>query len=151
MRNSIASAICIAATLATSSMAHAACNTKEPVFSCTTTKGKYVEVCDADKVIQYSFGKKGEKPEMALSIPRAEATTYQWSGFGRNMTYSVQIPNSGTVYEVFSSTDKMSDEHARTSGINVLVGEKLVASLACKDATVVNNIEGISLKPAPWQ
>ncbi len=88
---------------------------------------------------------------MAFSIPRDAASTYQWNGFGSSFNYSVQIPNGNTVYEVFSSTDRMGDEHASTSGINVNAGGKHVATLTCKSGTVVNNIEGISLKPASWQ
>lgn len=147
----LAPSICFAAALTMSSMTHAACQSQKPIFSCTTTKGKFVEVCDAGQTIQYSFGKKGGKPEMALSIPRSAATTYQWDGRGSSITYSVQIPNAKTVYEVFSSTDRMSQEHKSTAGINVEINGQHAATLTCKAETVVNNIEGISLKPASWQ
>lgn len=137
---------CIFVSLFAASVTYAACAGKM-IFSCTTTKGKTVEVCDAGSTIKYTFGKKGAPPEMALAIPRAAASTRQWDGMGRDMSYSVQIPNGNTVYEVFSSVDKMTEEGE--SGINVEIAGKHAATLTCKAETVINNIEGISLNPAP--
>ena len=50
------------------------CFIANTIFSCTTTKGKVVEVCDSGKTTDYSFGKKGTKPELALSVPRDALT-----------------------------------------------------------------------------
>lgn len=124
---------------------YASCKSKT-IFSCTTTKGKVVEVCDAGPNIQYSFGKKGATPEMAIAIPRRKASTYQWDGMGSGMTYTVRIPNGNTVYEVFSSADRNTQEIS--SGINVEIGGKQVATLTCKPETVIDNIEGAQLPPA---
>ena len=85
---------------------------------------------------------------MALSIPRDKATTFQWKGFGRYINHSVQIPNGNTVYEVFSSADRI--ENDITFGINVSVDGNNIANILCKN-NVINNIEDISLNPAPWQ
>jgi hypothetical protein len=145
MNRYLAITICIFVSLFVSSMAHAACASKT-VFACTTSKGKFVEVCDADKTIQYAFGKKNAKPELALEIPRSAASTRQWDGMGRYMSYSVQIPNGNTVYEVFSSVDKIEQEI--TSGINVEIAGKHAATLTCKPETVIDNIEGVELPPA---
>lgn len=97
MKNpSIAIISALFAAFSCSAFAESTCASKV-IFSCTTTKGKTVEVCDAGSTIKYSFGKKGAPPEMALAIPRAAASTRQWDGMGRYMSYSVQIPNGNTV------------------------------------------------------
>lgn len=124
-----------------------ACSAPEMlVFSCTTTKQKYVEVCDAGKTISYVFGRKGGKPELSLSIPREEATTYQWKGFGRYITYSVNIPNGSTVYSVFSGLDRLAEDHPLEAGINVMSDGAHIATIACRSETVENNMEGIDLR-----
>ena len=117
------------------------------IFSCTTTKQMYVEVCDARKTISYAFGKKGAKPEMALSVPRVLATTHQWNGMGRYITYAVNIPNGKTIYSVFTSFDK-SDDLSVDAGVNVETNGKRVATVKCKPETVQHNIEGIDLRAA---
>ncbi len=86
------------------------------------------------------------KPEMALSVPKNVASTKQWEGFGRNMYYSVLIPNGNTTYEVFSNVDKFDQEISY--GIYVIVNEEIAATIKCKANTVIDNIEGIALKPA---
>ncbi|MGB6007773.1 hypothetical protein [Castellaniella sp.] len=133
------------------SEAPTACLNSKLVFACTTTKGKAVEICDSDDILQYSFGTKGHYPELSLSVPRSEASTFQWDGRGSEITYSVQIPNGDTVYEVFTSMSRMSNEHEIVSGINVEVAGKHVATLTCLDDTVQQDMEDIPLKPASWQ
>ena len=117
------------------------------IFSCTTTKQMQVEVCDAGKTISYAFGKKGAKPEMALSVPRAAATTHQWNGMGRYITYAVNIPNGKTIYSVFTSFDR-SDDLSVDAGVNVETNGKHIATVKCKPETVQHDIEGIDLRTA---
>lgn len=137
----------LAILLAMPALAHAACpGGKRPVFACTTTKGKAVQVCDAGKTIAYTFGTPGATPDMALSVPRAAASTYQWSGVGAVMRYSVRIPNGETVYEVFDAVDR--NARTATSGIDVAVAGKHVATLACRHGSTVANIEDIALRAA---
>lgn len=118
------------------------------VFSCTTTKQKVIEVCDAGKTIEYSFGKAGAKPELALAVPRSEASTFQWEGIGSAISYTVDIPNGKTVYSVFWSAEKATANIE--SGVNVEVDGKHVARVLCKPDTTVQNIEGIKLKRAAY-
>lgn len=140
--NKIPMAVLAAALLAPTS--HAACPSTT-LFSCATTKGKFVEVCDSGKTIDYAFGKKGAKPELALSIPRDAATTNQWAGVGRSVYYSVLIPNGNTVYEVFSSFDRI--DHEESAGIYVRIDDKDVATIQCKTDTVKSELEGVELRP----
>ena len=132
----------------TTAAASVACGGNKTIFACTTTKGKAVEVCDSGETLQYSFGKKGDTPELAISVPRSNASTFQWDGTGNRMTYSVQIPNGNTVYEVFTAIDRMSDHHEMAAGINVEVAGKHATTLTCQVDTVVQDLEGIALKAA---
>jgi len=85
--------------------------------------------------------------ELAFSVPRSVASTRQWNGIGRDMIYSVQIPRGGIVYEVFQDADKISQQV--DSGIIVTFNGKNAAQLACRQETVINNMEGVALRPAP--
>jgi len=130
---------------------HAACNSGEKtVFSCTATNNKQIEVCDAGRTISYSFGKRGKKPELALSVPRNKVTTFQWHGIGRYMNYSVSIPNGKYMYTVYTSVDKLERNEAKgfEAGVTVEKGDKLLATVICRDKSVVDNIYGINLRPS---
>lgn len=138
-------------TLLITTNTYAACeNGSKTVFSCTTINNKQIEVCDAGKTISYAFGKQGRKPELALSVPRDEATTFQWLGIGRYINYSVAIPNGKYRYNVYTSYDKLeeNEDKAFEAGVTVEEGDKLLARVICRDETVVDNIEGIKLRTA---
>ena len=119
------------------------------IFSCLTGKSKLIEVCDAGKTVSYSFGFPNSKPEIVVTVPRNKASTYQWEGIGRYISYSVNIPNGNTVYNVFWAVDKLSDEHAIEAGVNVEINKELVATVQCVgEKNIVQNIEGIELQRA---
>ncbi len=121
---------------------------KSTVFQCLTSKGKQIEVCDSGKTIDYSFGKPGSAPELAIRAKRDDASTYQWQGMGSAMTYSVDIPNGNTTYSVFWSADRMSEAHAISAGVSVVVSGKSVATVNCAaNKPITQQIEGIELKP----
>lgn len=129
--------------------AWAQCNAgSKTVFSCTTTKGKVIELCDAGKTMVYSFGKPTQTPEIVVQVPRAAASTYQWQGVGRYMSYTVDIPNGDTVYSVFWGVDRLDEQHPIEAGVNVSVKQKQLASVRCdNNKKIVQEIEGINLKP----
>jgi len=124
----------------------AACpSSSTTIFSCTTSNNKIIQVCDAKKSISYTFGRTNQ-PELSISVPRNRASTYQWSGFGRNMNYTVNIPNGSTTYRVFSNIDKF-DEYSG-AGVEVEQNGNLLATVKCDESKpLINNIEGINLKP----
>ena len=132
-----------------SSGALAACDTgNTTVFSCTTAKGKVIQVCDARSTIDYSYGKPA-KPEIVLHVPRRQTSTQQWNGTGRDISYAVNIPNQNTVYSVFWSADRLSDEHGISAGVNVEINHKYVATVSCSSKRpIISNIEGINLPEA---
>jgi hypothetical protein len=119
------------------------------LFSCLTTKGKQIEVCDSGKAIAYSFGKPNAKPEMAFSVPRAQATTSQWNGVGRYESYAIDIPNKTTTYSVFFGTDRLTDAHTVEAGVNVLIKNNIAATVKCAGKNIINGLEGLNLKPTP--
>lgn len=122
---------------------------EQTIFSCLTGKSKLIEVCDAGKTVSYSFGFPNSKPEIVVTVPRNKASTYQWEGIGRYISYSVNIPNGNTVYNVFWAVDKLSDEHAIEAGVNVEINKELVATVQCVgEKNIVQNIEGIELQRA---
>ena len=131
--------------------AQSACPSDSTIFACTTTNGKFVEVCDAGQVIRYTFGRPGKTPELALSVPRDQASTLQWPGVGRYINYGVTIPNGNTTYQVFTSVERLFEgdedsDGSYTAGINVEVDRRHVATVDCKTDTVIDNMEGIDLK-----
>ena len=116
------------------------------VFSCLTEKKKQIEVCDAGKTINYTYGKVGN-PEISIKVPRSEASTSQWSGIGRWMTYAIDIPNGNTVYSVSWGVDRVDDNHPVEAGVTATVNGKTVANVSCIESTVRQQIEDIDLKP----
>ena len=101
------------------SSANAGCGTdNKTVFSCQAAKGKIIQVCDAGKMIEYSFG-KAKAPEIVVRVPRNEASTSQWNGIGRYLSYAIDIPNGNTIYSVFWGSDRVTDEHKIETGVNV--------------------------------
>ena len=139
-------ALCLASATLFAPSAFSACAAgSKTLFACTTAKGKVVEVCDAGQTITYSFGSPKTKPEIALAVPRDKATTYQWEGIGRYMSYAVDIPNGSTTYNVFIGMDRLSEAHAVEAGVNVLDNGKLLATVKCTDKNLIGNLEGVKL------
>ena len=131
-----------------SSSAIAGCGTdSKTVFSCQVAKGKIIQVCDAGKMIEYSFG-KAKTPDIVVRVPRNEAPTSQWNGIGRYLSYTIDVPNGNTIYSVFWGSDRVTDEHKIEAGVNVEINNQLAATVKCIDEkSIIQNIEGIDLKP----
>lgn len=126
----------------------AACQSEQQtLFSCMTAKGKRIQLCDQQQTLEYSFGKPSLKPEIVVQVPRSAASTSQWPGVGRWMSYSVEIPNGKTVYSVFWGVDRLSEEHGIEAGVNVEVNGKHAATVKCgEESTIIQNMEGVDLK-----
>lgn len=141
-------ALCLAAALIPIAQpAMAACRTGEvEVFACTTERGKEVLVCDAGETLSYAFGRKGAPPELALRVPRPAASTFQWRGMGRWMSYAVTVPNEGTAYTVHWAVDRLGVDHPVEAGIRVERDRKTLSSIECRQGTVRQQMEGIDLR-----
>lgn len=64
------------------------------------------------------------------------------------MSYAVDIPNGNTTYNVFWGADRLSENHSIEAGVNVLINEKMAATVKCSGNNIEQNMEGIDLKPA---
>lgn len=135
----------IVATLCSSNV-YANCGSGKTLFFCNTVKGKQVEVCDSEKTINYSFGKANKKPEIAIKVPRDKVSTFQWAGVG-DESYAVDIPSSSTVYNVFWGVNRIDEKHPVSAGVNVFVNKNLVTTVNCSEKGLVNNLQGVKLKP----
>ena len=130
-----------------STQVYAVCEGSKTLFFCNTQKGnKQIVVCDSDKTIDYSFG-KAAKPDVTVKVARDVASTRQWDGMGGSIFYSVDIPNKSAVYNVFWSANRNDEAHGVEAGVNVFVDKKLKTTLKCNEKDLVNNIEGVQLKP----
>jgi hypothetical protein len=118
----------------------------DTIFSCVTTNNKKIAVNSFDKYIEYKFGQDLENPELALSVPRDQASTWQWNGVGREMSYSVTVPNGAYDYIVFFLVDRISDDHPVTSGVTIEMNQKVISTVYCLSDTLVQSLEGIDLK-----
>lgn len=117
------------------------------VFSCRTRAGKEIQVCDSGRTIDYAFGRPTQKPELVIRAARATASTVQWLGIGRSMSYSVEIPNRDVKYTVYWAVDRLDEEHPIDAGVMVERNGKQLARVRClDDDKLIQNIEGIDLK-----
>lgn len=137
----------LAASLVFSAGAWASCPAKtQTIFQCTTTNNKIVQVCDAGKTINYSFGKPNQTPELAVSVLRNKVTTHQWEGIGRYENYSINIPNGNYFYRVFSSIDKINQSHS--AGVEISKNDNLIATVNCAPSKkFTSNLIGVNLQP----
>ncbi|MFO1203890.1 MAG: hypothetical protein U1E58_14765 [Tabrizicola sp.] len=121
--------------------AHAICQ-EEEVFSCPIGK-KVVEVCSFRGELTYSFGREGS-PEIILYEPLETVAYTPWPGIGRAIWDSVAFENEGVTYEVWSSFDKMDENAVLEGGVNVLKGDKTLASLTCDKGSVERGLDFIT-------
>jgi hypothetical protein len=151
------SALCFAtyALLSTSAFAKCAASSTT-LFACNTAKNKQIEVCDAGKTISYTFGSRNSKPDIALSVPRKQATTYQWNGVSTHLVYSVSITNTNgnTIYTVFHNVERPLGESPDRklqidAGVQVMTDGKYLATVQCSGKNIISNIDGVDLAPTP--
>ncbi len=119
------------------------------LFSCVTNEGQEILLFETDDTIDYSFGDPGKKPELDLKVPRDRASTWQWKGVGRAMSYTVDVPNGDTSYSVFWSVDRLSEKKAVEAGVRVHRDRKTLATVYCTDK-IVSNLQGVKLKSTEY-
>ncbi|NOU01464.1 MAG: hypothetical protein HOO95_07825 [Gallionella sp.] len=143
--NKIKIMLFVVATLSSSSVLGRCEGDNKTIFSCATKDEKQIEVCDVKGDIAYSFGKQQGKPEILVMVSRNEASINQWDGMGRYESYSVDIPNGNTIYNVFWGMDRLEEDHPVEAGVNVFVNKKSMAIVKCIGVDIVNNIPRIEL------
>lgn len=127
------------------------CPSNNSIFSCSTTNGKVVQVCDEGKTLSYAFGRAGQTPELSFSVPREKASTFQWEGMGRYISYSVTLPNGATHYTTYFSVDRSTEDLNPDAGINVETNAQLLAQVKCKPGTLRHNMVDIKLPKTAQQ
>jgi hypothetical protein len=116
------------------------------LFSCDTENGKQILLYDSGQTIDYSFGRPNQTPELALNVLRSEASTWQWAGVGRAITYSIEVPNGNVLYTVFWNFDRLAENRREEAGVNVSIDQKLTTTVNCS-SNIVNQMQGVDLKP----
>ena len=123
--------------------ATAACPTAaSTVFSCTTSKGKQVNICNAGSSLNYSFGKPN-KPELTFSLPKARAYKYLWSGMTSSEWNEVYLPRGNTTYVAYQANHR--NHGGEEYGLNVLINGKQAANIRCA-SNIRENISDINLR-----
>jgi hypothetical protein len=119
-----------------------ACDQGETLaFTCATTRGKVVTVCEASGSFGYAFGKPGATPELQLRVPRDKMVYFNSQGASGYMV-SLGLPNGKTVYTV---SHNWSASDGASGAIEVTVNDKLVATLDCKLDTLNDRLSELDL------
>lgn len=121
--------------------AHAACQGDE-AFSCRIGN-KTLDVCYWKGMLNYRFGPEG-KPELTLYELLETVAYTPWPGIGRAIWDSVAFQNEGVTYEVWSSFDKMDENAVMEGGVNVMRGDKTLATLTCDKGSVGRGLDTLS-------
>ena len=127
---------------------------EKPVFSCTTTKGKEIKVCQAPTAIKYSFGKPGQPPELTLSesnktflyeVDGGSASEYQTFTFKNGKTHYVL--NNLSNFSKIGLNGEIEIQGSEEASLEVTQGGKSLATLECKQSTIDFDRHAITVKP----
>jgi hypothetical protein len=121
--------------------AHADCQ-GDTAFSCRIGQ-KTLEVCYWKGALIYGFG-PDNAPELSIAEPLETALYTPWPGIGRAIWESVVFQNDGIGYEVWTSFDRLDATAVLEGGVNVLEGDKILATLTCDKGSVTHALDAIS-------
>lgn len=129
-------------------MALACTSHEQPVFSCTTTKGKAVQVCQAEGAIRYAFGRPGAAPETTVQVPNER---FAWHSDGGSAMDIIELnfPNGSTRY-VVSATRFWRGDLELDAEIRVEQGNRQLAMLHCDVETVRLDEKAITAAKTPY-
>lgn len=114
------------------------------VFSCSTTKGKQIDVCEVGNQLSYRFGRQGQAAELSFSLAKTQAYKYLWSGMTTSEWNSLYLPRGNTIYQPYYTQNR--DGAGAGYGLKVLVNQKEVADITCRNDTVIDNIEQVNVR-----
>lgn len=116
------------------------------IFSCTTTTGKRVEVCELSngKAFSYAFGKSIAKPELRLLAPRSKVGYMNSSG-ASGYIINLEFQNGRTRYSVERG---WSAGQGPYGALTVFRDEKPLASLECDLSTLNESLGALDLPVA---
>ena len=109
----------------------------QQLMSCPTRNGKHIDVTvqpgspDVPGSFSYSFGVKGKKPELSLSVPMSAGTVVPWPGIGQSVWSSVKFQNGDYVYEAWHGFDRSDEDSELEGGIRIIRNEEVIARYQC--------------------
>lgn len=131
--------------------AHACQSGERLAFSCTTTKGKVVEVCSAHNTAAYSYGRPGAKPELFLRKAKSELRYELSSGSGEGATY-LTFSNGNATYTIESgevyTRDYGDGTHVnggKYAGLSADVAGRNVAEIQCREGTIRDHLDVLGI------
>lgn len=114
----------------------------DPLFACTMAgKARMVQVCQTDTGFSYSYGKRGEAPELMLAEPFSAGTYTPWPGVSRTIWDSIAFRNAGFTYEVWTSIERGPGDADRQGGITILKGDAVQTTLSCAKGSITARID----------
>lgn len=114
--------------------AMAACP-QDTFLSCPVDGGEWLQVCINADSFTYAFGPR-DRPDLSLTVPMSAGTVAPWPGVGSAIWSSVGFTNGGYTYEVWASVDRNPDDANPQGGVNVLLGDSLLAQRSCAPGSV---------------
>ncbi|MDU7900056.1 MAG: hypothetical protein E7J26_02510 [Enterobacter hormaechei] len=105
-----------------------------------TDNGKLVKVVkDGDQAI-YELYNKNNKIEFSLKNKITSMNIVFSEPDGSEITTSVPFKNGAFIYDVFTSTDRLTEEHPSQSGVVVSKDNVLLVNLKCKNDSIKGNL-----------
>lgn len=112
----------------------------EFIFSCVTDNGKLVKVVkDGDQAI-YELYNKNNKIEISLKNEITSMNIVFSEPDGSEITTSVPFKNGAFIYDVFTSTDRLTEEHPSQSGVVVSKDSVFLVNLKCKNDSIKGSL-----------
>jgi len=115
------------------------------ILSCTFSNGaKALVACQDGTSATYAFGKVGQVPDLALSVPIESLGYVPWPGVGSSVWDEVTFTNNGVAYVLWQSFDRDPNvAMPQQAGIVVRQGDKDLARLECDQGSITPQIDGL--------
>ncbi len=106
------------------------------LFSCSFSNGnKVATICGTGDQGRYRFGRQGRMPELTLLQPLNEIYV-PWMGIGRYKSEALAFENDGATYNIYASTDRLSDDLYFSGGVDIIRSAKIITSLTCDKESI---------------
>ena len=114
---------------------------EQPVFSCTTTRGKRIAVCQADGSVIYNFGRAGAKPEMSINEPT--------SGVMWAMARTNGVVQDTLTFQLGTTRYRINNNNLGAT-LDVFQREKILTTIQCLGDTVRYNVSNLMATRQPY-
>ncbi|EJG8587578.1 hypothetical protein NAX55_000823 [Salmonella enterica] len=110
------------------------------IFSCTTDKGKTIKVMKSDGQAQYLFYNENNELEIGVKNDITSMDIRLSEPEGSSIITSVPFKNGKFIYDVFTSTDRLTNEHPSHSGVIVSKENKYLTNVKCNNNSIQGNL-----------